>query len=398
MKNFSVKQSLIASVSAAVIGMSGVGTAQADSLLAPVVFSDVANGFVTVLSMKVRGTGRINHQWRQFGADAANLTNLHYTWLRKANNLAGVVYSTGATGTANRACSHENNNGTVSPWDMVFQTVNQSINGVAFPGGQEGSPLAVGAGAGNGTTLTRGPVTPFYGMAVIDDEANIESTYTTGSANTLQNRAGEGDMSGFAYVMHLQTGLLWDYKMLNNHRSKASGDFSAGFTSKRSVDLSWNPTLRDQTVWIGVATGTGMTNGSNWAGRVTISSARDGDGTQNSPNFGPFSTSATGATTGVYDNNEVVTSGDVPMSFTCMTIFNRGNFLNSTQQAATTNGGWTRRSIVANSGGATGAMIYKAENKLVASQIAGSLVSSFIPETSGHLRNSANGQHPNRPF
>lgn len=372
MKKIFLKKALASSVCAAALSL-GSMSAHADSLLAPLIMSDLGgSGFITTLSLKVRGTGAADHQWARFGANASHLTPLNYTWLRKSSNLAGMF-------NLNSACVHENNTGTISPWDMVFQAVNPGLNFLA------GVELPVAPDGGN--TITGHPTVPFYGMVVIDDAANEDSTYTTASSTTRPYEVGEGDMSGFAYVMHLPTGIMFDYKLLNNHRSKASGDFAAGFTSKRSVDLSWNPLNRDTTVWLGVATGTGMTDGNNWGGTITLS--------QNTlaGQISPAGPVAPAHATGVYDNNETVTSGDTNTAITCMGFFTRGNFLNATQNANTLNGGWTRKSI-AGTNGATGGLIYKAEAKA----IFGNTVAAFQSETSGHLRASANGPHPNRPF
>ncbi len=372
MKKRFFKKALASSVCAAALGVGGVGSAHADSLLAPLVMSDAfGSGFITVLSLKVRGTGQADHQWRRFGANASHLTDLHYTWLRKSNNLAGMF-------NLNSACVHENNNGTISPWDMVFQAVNPAFDFVA------GIEAPVPPDLGN--TVHGHPTTPFYGMAVIDDVANLDSSYTTATSTGRPFTIGEGDMSGFAYVMHLPTGIMFDYKLLNNHRSMASGDFAAGFTSKRSVDLSWNPLNRDTTVWLGVATGTGMTAGNNWGGTITLSQNTLAGQTS------PASPVAPVHATGVYDNNERVISGDTNTAITCMGFFTRNNFLNSTQLTNTVDGGWTRKSI-AGSNGASGGLIYKAEAKA----LFGNTVASFQSETSGHLRAANNGTHPNRP-
>lgn len=377
MKKSVVKKTLTVSALAAVLGLSA--QTHADSLLAPLIISDIGNGFETVLSLKVKGTGAVNHNWANFGANASHLTDLHYTWLRKGSNL-GHLFTLG------RGCVHENNTGKVSPYDMVFQSINPALQGLAVNAADRTSnPVVVGAGNG----INR-PAAPFYGMAVLDDVANLNPAFTTGVGG---GSVGEGEMSGFAYVMHLPTGLMFDYKLLNNHRSQASGDFAAGFVSKTSVDLSWNPLNRDLTAWLGVATGMNMTIG-DWAGRITLSqnTLTINGQTQLSPTL-PFGAAGGG---GVYNNDEVVESGDSSLAITCMGMFTRGDILNTTQAANTANGGWTRKSI-APSNGATGGLIYKAEAKIIPSLLAGSLVTTFQPETTGHLSSGPGGAHPNRP-
>ena len=341
----------------------GAINAQADSLLAPLVISDIANGFETTLSYKVRGTGAADHGWARFGANEANITKVHQIWLQKGTTIGSLFNRTGA-------CNHVDNNGRISPWDMVNQTVDPRLNALAQPVGTDAS-------------TANNPSVPFYGMAVIDDVAS------------LNNDKNEGNSSGFAYVINYFTGMMLDYKLVNNHRSTASGDFSVGFTRKSSVDLSWNPISRDLTLWLAVATGKGMTAGNGWGGTVTISQATNASlPHQVSPQI-PH-----GGSTGVYNNDEVNLSGDTPINITCMGMFTRGNFMNTTQIAGTVNGGWTRKSIEG-SNGATGGMVYKAELKIIPSIISGTAIASFQPETSGHLSSKgadASSGHPNRPY
>lgn len=352
--------------------MSGVTSVQADSLLAPLVISDIANGFETTLSYKVRGTGVADHGWARFGANENNISKLHYIWLQKGSTIGAMFNRTSG-------CNHVDNNGTVSPWDMVSQTVNPALQALAQNPSSDATLGTLAGGSPGGSVAN--PATPFYGMAVLDDVASLAA-----------NGNVEGNSSGFAYVINYFTGMMLDYKLVNNHKTAASGDFSAGFTRKTSVDLSWNPLNRDLTLWLAVATGPGMTAGTGWGGTINISQATNTSlGAQAAP------TVPHGGSTGVYDNDEVNLSGDTPLSITCMGMFTRGNFMNSTQLAGTVNGGWTRKSIVG-SNGSTGGMVYKAELKLIPSLLTGSAVTAFQSETSGHLSTSGLGPRPNRPY
>ena len=355
--------------------MSSVTSVQADSLLAPLVISDIANGFETTLSFKVRGTGAADHSWARFGANEANISKLHYIWLQKGSTIGAMFNRT-------KECNHVDNNGLVSPWDMVSQTVNPTLQILAQVAGTDATVSGINAGGNPGGRIAN-PAAPFYGMAILDDVASLKSKGNV-----------EGNSSGFAYVINYFTGMMLDYKLVNNHKTAESGNFSAGFARKTSVDLSWNPLNRDLTLWLAVATGPGMTSGNGWAGAINISQQLNnslGLGKQVTPKV-PH-----GGSTGVYNNDEVNLSGDTPLDITCMGMFTRANFMNPTQLAGTVNGGWTRKSIVG-SNGSTGGMIYKAELKLIPSIISGTAVTAFQSETSGHLATSGTGPHPNRPY
>lgn len=338
----------------------GTTIAQADSLLAPLVISDIANGFETTLSFKVRGTGTPNLKWNQLGNQGSEVSSLHYIWLKKGTTIGSFFNRT-------KGCEHVDNNGVVSPWDMVNQSINTNLNFLAQTQGTD-------------QTTTNHPATPFYGMAVLDDVASLDKS--------------EGNSSGFAYVINYFTGMMLDYKLVNNHKSSTSGDFSIGFARKSSVDLSWNPINRDLTLWLAIATGKGMTSGDGWAGKIKISQQTNTAlAHQLSPKV-PH-----GGDSGVYNHDEVNISGDTAIDITCMGMFTRDNFMSQTQRNSTVNGGWTRKSLVG-SDGATGGMVYKAELKLIPTILSQSAVASFQPETSGHLSSKGTDgvPHPNRPY
>lgn len=356
-------KSMAAAVALSTMAM---GSAKADSLLAPLIISDlVGTGFETIISLKIRGNGVQNNNF-------ATVSPVNYTYLRKGFNL-GHMFN------LNRECTHENGPGTMSPWDMNTHTVEPLVDVLAKTPGTDQSVAFTPASWAFGA--------PFYGMAVIDD---LDSVATTGNV--------EGNSSGFGYVINYVTGSMFDYKLLNNHKSTAQGDFSVGFTRKTSVDLSWNPLFRTPTIWLGVATGDDMTNGSAWDGSIRISQDTNtalGNITPTVPHAAPGPIPVN--KTGVYNNDELNISGDNPVNITCMGLFTYPDFMNATQLVNTVfNGGWTRKSIIGDGVRSTGGMVYKAELHLIPSIISNSGVVSFQPETSGHL--SAVGPRPNRPY
>lgn len=414
MKNL-LKKSAVATAVAGSLMISSV--ASADSVLAPLVIG-VSGGAQTYFSIKARGAGTPN-----LGGTTgykAN-SNLHYVWFQKGKTVDDLY-------DLNKACTVSNNNGAVSPWDMVFQ---RAVGGVGAD-----------AKAVNFDLLTSDQSAPngysagdFVGFAVITDVANKNAN------PAVKDLANEGELSGFGYVVDAANSFVLDYKLLNNHRSKIEGDFSAGFISKKSIDYSWMPVSLATTEWLTVVTGDDMLKSETGAGKydaaVTIS--QDTLAGSVSPRL-PMGGS------GVYDNDETVISGSTPLNVTCMGIYNRSAFLNDLQISGTHNGGWTRMSIASKSGTsqvASGAITYKAESLNFANATPEALfgsttwasgvfgtatpttadgaveltvsdstpydiatvpysraqlgVVSFQPETSGHL-SSTPEPHPNRPY
>ncbi len=275
-----------------------VTQAQADSLLAPWVVSDPAQGIETILSLKFEGEGFIDSD---FGSTSA----VHYYWFRAP---------VGGT------CSETNTRGTVSSWDMVWQTV----GGLA--------PLALPFGDQSGPQFIPAPISS--GFMILDDE---------GSGN-------EGNFSGFAYVVDLTRGDVLDFKLLNNPRSTLSGDFAA--LGKRYVDFSWQHTFAaPNTSWLVLAVGPAMTNQGGWNGSVLITQ----DGFAQQP-FGGF---------GVYDNDERVWSGAAARDVGCQAIITRSDIMTDDQEIATADGGWTRKAIQPTNPNTTGALVYKIETLFV---------------------------------
>jgi hypothetical protein len=304
------------------------------------------------------------HPDSQFGG--GDITDLHYTYLKKSNNLGGM-FAANPNG-----CELDDQNGKISSWDMLTHTVDPIVDIFAKDPGSDQSTAYTPAGF---------PTAAFYGMAVIDDVQNL-------------NGAIEGNVSGEVNIFNLISGTLLDYKLVNNHRSTTSGDFSVGFTRKSSVDLQWNPTNRDFTFWLGVATGANMTSsGSIYNGGMTISqNTRPGNSSPMVPHNKFPNTNG-----GVYNNDERNYSGNTPVNINCMGLFTRADFMNNSQQVNTAQGGWTRRSIVGDAAGiADGGLVYKSAFKIFPSIFSGRAILSFGSETSGHL--AAGNEHPNRPY
>ncbi len=450
MKNLFKKGAVAAAVAGSLM-VSGV--ASADSVLAPLVVGIDggvgAAGVQTYLSIKARGNGTVNARMA-----SSSLTDLHYVWFKKGTTVASLF-------DLSAPCEVSNNNGRISPWDMVFQrTVGSASNDTATT-----QMNLIGADANNGLTAldasqpngyTAGD---FVGFAVITDNANKNAN------PAVKDLANEGELSGFGYVVDPTNNIVLDYKLLNNHRSKVEGDFSAGFISKKSVDFSWFPAGMAFTQWLTVATGEDMLKADSGAGSydATVYLSQDTASGSVSPQL-PLGGS------GVYNNDETVTSGAKNVRVTCMGVLTKSNILSTLQAADTINGGWKRMSIqnsavratdvgaassTATTQVASGAIIYKAEvidftaapNGFVSSEavtrgssrlaalgapssatgmfgvkggkspltnkVNGSdaelydtvaaapnfpgLVFTFQPETSGHLSASPE-PHPNRPY
>lgn len=338
MKNLFKKGAVAAAVAGSLMASS---MASADSVLAPLVIG-VQNGAQTYFSIKARGTGAANARWASSAA-----SDLHYVWFQKGTSVNDLY-------NLNSACTVSNNNGRISAWDMVFQraVTNDTTAASGFSNfanlvaGDKSLPNAYSAGS-------------FVGFAVITDVANKNAN------PAVKDLANEGELSGFGYIVDAANSFVLDYKLLNNHRSKIEGDFSAGFISKKSVDYSWLPIATSTTEWLTVVTGDDMLKAESGAGRydATVLISQDTASGSVSPRL-PMGGS------GVYDNDETVISGTTALRVTCMGVYNRNALLNTLQESSTTLGGWTRMSIqnsaTTGAGAATtqvasGAITYKAE-------------------------------------
>ena len=379
------KAQIATAVFAATAGIS-VTTAQADSLLAPLVIADTV--YETYFNFKVPG------------ATVGALGDvIHYTWIKKGTAL-------GAMANLGTRCTITNNSGRASSNDMIFQ---DSRGNTATP-----------AGPHNDGSLPNGyNATNFVGMAVITDTTNTPAQHSPVPS--------EGGMSGFAYIVNTVTGDVQDYKLLNNHRSLVDGDFQSGFTSKKSVDLSWmgsfqgayllNPGIPGggfftgvtaQTGWSAMVTGPDMAqDGGTFSSVYDVSASfsqntRTVNGVLDATQDSPQMAMAGYGTKGVMDNDEGFTSGNVATAVTCMGSFVRANLMDAQLLADTRYGGWTRLSISPQDGPtgvtphrASGALVYRADQFIMPQHQAAPVI-TMQPETSGHLLSGKN--HPNRPF
>jgi len=389
MKGKMLNKSVAAAVMATTLGVAA-GTAQADSLLAPLIINTSAGAasapyaagpVSTYLNIKVKGANGFN----LLGAPT---DTLHYVWHKKGTRVVDL---------ANLAapCVMINNNGKVTANDMVFQDTNRTGSSW-YPSGVQAPDRS------SPTSYTAGD---FVGMVVVSDSAN---TGTKGSGDP------EGNMSGFGYIVDAASGDVVDYKLLNNHHSATDGDFSAGFTSKKVVDFSWMSSTMGVdrgplTGWTAVVTGPDMSKHVNtftdqYDATVLFSQTTHADGTQDSPLINGQS--------GVFNNDEGFTSANPKVKVTCMGSFTRATLLGADPQllSDTRHGGWLRMSIQPTTRtnpltgaqfpanhAATGAVVYRDDVINAGGQHASPLGQHTMQvETSGHLAKGAN--HANRPY
>ena len=414
-----IKLTLASAVMLATGGLA-LGTAQADSLLAPVVINDTvagvpmgapgtgivpASGFLTYFAIKVRGA-------TSFGAGG---DQLHYIWIKKGTSLLNLYDPTGllrdtngdAVNYRNTPCTMENSPGGTSRNDMIFQqtsnyglaTNNVRPSGVPY---DNAAPPVVPGSVGRDLSTPSAYPGDFVGMTVISDVANLGG----GSGSP------EGDMSGFAYIVNTNNGDVADYKLLNNHHSAEEGDFSIGFISKHAVDFAWlstglpgiplftaNRADRVKTGWTVSVTGPDMAKHSgaynNIYGLTVQISQQQRSGEDSPQNMG----------VGAYDNDERPISGDNPVNVTCMASLNVNDILTPFQIANSTNGGWMRKSIIpladAYAGTYTpktarGAIVYRSDSIDIDGPGGFRADRTMQVETGGHLAPGAN--HVNRPY
>ncbi len=363
MKYFKKTQIAVGAVMLATVGIA-MSTAQAESLLAPLVIQGT-NGWNTYFAFKV---GKIP-------TNAAGQGRIHYTYLRKNVGL-GAGMGIGALEKLTQACEMENNWGSATPGDIIYQRADGAKQYyTAQPAADASLPNGYTAG-------------PFVGMMVI----------STGNDQ-------DGDMSGFGYLVNAAAGAILDYKLLNNHHSRADGDFSIGFISKTAIDYMWlssNPTgpvAAPVTGWTTSVTGPDMAkHGTQADGKeysswydatVRISQQRRGD-----------NDSPTDMVDGVFDNDEVVISGSRPLVITCMGTYSHSAFITPLQNTGTQWGGWTRKSVTDITPAdpnyedrkASGAFTYRSDSNVIGF----SNYTTLQVETGGHLAKGHN--HVNRPY
>lgn len=351
MNNLFKKTSIALAVAA--VTLSTISTASAESLLAPVVINDA--NYDTFVSMRTGGV----------------VTNdeLHYHWIKKGKNLNSLKK-------LGVECSVVNSTGTATPKDMIYQDTQGNGAFVALPAAGV-TDASVGSGYLGG----------FAGMMVVD---------VNGSGGIE-----EGNFVGFAYIVNSNSGVVLDYKMVNNHKTSKSGDFSTGYAAKKSIDYSWLPETVATTQWITSVLSNDMTAGPEQAGvydaTVLMSNQPreelDGTANQQSPQI-------LHGGIGVMDNDENPLSGGQQPKITCMGMYDRLAFIDPAHENFTKDGGWTRRAIqpVDKVIDAQGALTFKWEKGAAggAGFLGGPTAQAFQVETGGNL--SVNGTKANKPL
>lgn len=386
-----------------------VGTAQADSYLAPLVVSNSTTS--TYFAFKMRGAG-VADEFTVSGNSNPNTSRIHYYHLQKWNT-ADTAPVTGIADLRKHpmgGCHVTNTSGNGSSWDVVYQDVRDR-----FLFGQADPAFPLGNGFFNDDSQPAGwlgapGATPFVGMVILDDVGNANIEPSNG------RRVNEGDMSGFAYIVNNATGTMVDYKFLNNPFSKRTGDFKTNWISKTSIDWMWlpansgdvfNPGAPERTAWYTAVTGEGMTalaeQSGVWNESVVFTQtlADYTDAKDIRPMYSKNGTPAPGA----YNNDEQVLSGPKDLKITCLGIYDRTDFLTNQQVLQTANGGFKRSHIVPVSASgvanvkAHGAITYRLDILSRGGFWGGASYNpTFTIETSGHLSTSRNKSHPNRGY
>ncbi|MGH8559914.1 MAG: hypothetical protein ACRESZ_21175 [Methylococcales bacterium] len=420
MMNALKKKTLNVAIGAA-LGVAVTVPASADSLLAPLVVS--TGNIQTYFQLKVQGdpgpTGKgiADARW-------STSSDLHYYWFQRGVQVSDLRlnpagWSPFRVSRAGLGCEKTDVRGVVSPWDMVFQSLT-----VAPPLGPINPPTPVDQ------SVAQFVSGPFVGFMILDDEvAGVSVGFDPANPNPNKpHQSQEGQFSGSAYVVDFVQNIVLDYKLLNNHNSAESGNFAAGFISKKVVDFQWWPENQFFTEWLVLAVGRGMTqdisgipsSDISWPGRVQIR--------QDLPAFpgGPSARTPFGGQQGVYNNDERVFSGTRNPTIDCMALIDRSSIMPENPWVNTVHGGWTRKNltpVLDSSGGisANGAIVYRFEtgiaqygpqpqtvgypgypNVFGANTVPTNTfrsapvnVTSFQVESSGHLQN---GERPNRPY
>lgn len=383
MKSFR-KAQIAGAVMLATAGVA-VSTAQAESLLAPLVIQGT-NGWNTYFAFKM-------------GQTSSN--RIHYTYLQKGNTVGALIEYT-------QGCQISDNTGAGSPGDMIYQRA-------------DGAKMYY-----TGLGLTTNAIDPNTGN-LVDADKSSPNGFSTGPfvgmivLNTDNDQ--DGDMSGFGYLVNPVGPTILDYKLLNNHHSTTEGDFSIGFISKTAVDFMWLSSVPNggslippHVDFAGNVIPGGIVPVTGWTLSVTgPDMAKHGlqaDGTQWSSMYNATvnvsqqrrggNTSPAEMVAGAFNNDEVVVSGDLPFPVTCMGSFTHNSFLTPLQNLSTQWGGWTRKSIVGQVGApaagyeartATGAIVYRADSDMLNGL---SAFTTMQVETGGHL--AAGHNHVNRPY
>lgn len=317
MKSFKMKQLSMAVATAAVLA-GGIGQASADALLFP--YFQVGNGVYTFLSLHTDDATNA-------AFNPANAPNVHYIWNYKADPTS-----------ASSSCIHEDRRGVMTQFDLQQQTVEDPSLGVH---------LNLPAIFGDHSTANYLKTVPATGFIIVSD-----GSFEAG------NR-------GQAIIVDTATGTLAAYKGLNNPFSTAEGNFYSNgttaavptipfsFTSKQSFDMTWYPTTETgstlgaagvDTSWNVLVTG-GPNVAAFTAAGVADALAVSSTG-MDIISSGWGSTGWDGAVTlnagfnGVFNRDEVYTSGNQPYNIVCQATIRRANIMNNGLQVDTVNGGY----------------------------------------------------------
>jgi len=356
-----------------------VGTAQAESLLAPLIINSSVgdgnplNNIETFLSMRTGSSLTVDEDGN----------SIHYRWIQKnhPDTAPADGYDDNDDGEIlnvlhdlDRSCKMVDSYGKATPRDMIYQST-----------AGDGDFKALHANYFNDDSSPSGFPGNFVGMLVVDAMGTKE-----------------GNFSGFAYVVNTGEGTLLDYKLLNNHHSTDTGNFAAGFISKKSIDYSWLPTTLVDTQWYTAVTSKTMGEEVEVAGvydaTVTIGNAPrvelDGTSNQQSP------TEIAGGIR-VFDHDENHISSAPNFNVTCLGLYDRTKLVDPSQVNFTAGGGWARRSITPVAGtkiAAKGAITYRWEtaNDALKGLMNGKNAATFQVETSGNL--SKRKSHANKPY
>jgi hypothetical protein len=212
--------------------------------------------------VKVQGKGVPDAQW--LDPDLNEESNLHYYWFQKGGQVSDLRLDPAGWTPAHRgACEKTDSRGLTSSWDMIFQTLtaNGLIGGVPpLPFGPP--PLNPPTGItsppapnlpGADQSVAKFASGPFVGFMILDDEVGGVSVGFDPANPNDPIPGKEGQFSGEAYVISFSENIILDYKLLNNHKTAKSGDFSAGFISKKTVDMQWWPATFATTEWLVLA-------------------------------------------------------------------------------------------------------------------------------------------------
>lgn len=286
-----VKMKILSAAVGAALGVSAL-PAQAEEVLIPYWIS--ADGVYTLLDIEnfapaaVDGAGNpLNHR-------------LNYYWMTWDGQQ-------GANDSNAGKCVHNDGSGTMTAFDMIFQTVADpaDVGGLDLPGG-----------IGDASVPAYYAPNPAQGFLVLG-----LLTGAPGNPPTV-----EGTLSAHVKILDLVGGVVVGYKALNDEFQVGGpptpGDFGVSpAINHNNFTMSWWPTAWINTGWFVLATGNDMVSQPTnlWGPGVRL---------QSPPNIN-----------GVFDNDENFFSGDTRKFFNCMAFVTPNEILSPFQQVNTVNGG-----------------------------------------------------------